>query len=54
MTLTPCSRASSAEENTEPDHVGAFADQRLDDGEVRDDEGDKGFSTCPLTAGDGA
>lgn len=40
----------SAEEYAEAYEGGALADQGLDDGEICDDDGDKGFATGPGTS----
>lgn len=40
----------STEKDAQTDHAGTLSDQGLDDRQVRYDDGDKGFSTCPSAA----
>lgn len=44
----PCRVARRAEEGAQADLFGALPDKRVDDEEVRDDDGDKGLATRPL------
>lgn len=46
--------AAGAEEDAETDFAGAAAEERLDDGEVGDDDCDKGFAAGPFASCDGA
>lgn len=40
-----------AEQSAQADLLGALADERVDDEEVRDDDGDEGLATGPLAPG---
>ncbi|MBE3050340.1 hypothetical protein IMZ48_49160 [Candidatus Bathyarchaeota archaeon] len=54
VALAVAGGARLAEEGAEADLAGALSEERLDDGQVRDEDGDEGFAAGPLAARDGA